>query len=149
MRAAIVLYLAVVGACATTRGSRCAPIDPELFEEFGGLFDECTVEQRARMTGTPRLEYPYAAPRNVSCLVGVLRFVVDTTGRVLPQTVQVAAANDERYVEAMVNYLPQLRFAPGRVKGRAVHQIARWESRTPVRLTGATARADDSRGASC
>ena len=119
-------------SCASARGSRCPPIDPELFEEFGGLYDECTVEQRARMTGTPRLDYPGAAPRGVTCLIGVLRFVVDTSGKVLPRTVQVSAANDERYVEVMVSYLPQLRFAPGKVKGRAVNQIARWESRTRV-----------------
>lgn len=122
--------VASIAACASARGSRCPPIDPEMFEEFGGLYDECTVEQRARMNGTPRLDYPGAPPRGIACLIGVLRFVVDTTGRVLPQTVQVAAANDARYVEVMVSYLPQLRFTPGKVKGRPVHQIARWESRT-------------------
>ena len=144
------LALAVIAGCASGgRGRHCPPIDPEWSEQFGGLYDECSVEQSARMTGTPRLEYPYVAPRNVMCLVGVLRFVVDTAGRVLPQTVQVAAANDERYVEVMVDYLPRLRFAPGRVKGRPVHQIARWESRTPVRLSGTTGRADQSRGATC
>jgi hypothetical protein len=130
LRPILLASVLLLVACASTRGSRCAPIDPELFLEFGGLYDECTVDQRARMTGTPRIDYPGAPPRGVNCLIGVLRFVVDTTGRVLPQTVQVAAANDQRYIEVMVNYLPQLRFAPGKVKGRAVHQIARWESRT-------------------
>lgn len=121
-------------ACASTRGARCVPIDPELFEEFGGLYDECTVEQRARLVGTPIIDYPYAAPRNVSCVIGVLRFVVDTNGKAVPRTVEVAGGNDERYVELMVQHLPQVRFSPGKVKGRAVHQIARWESRKTVRL---------------
>jgi hypothetical protein len=135
LRSASILGAAVlVVACASTRGSRCAPIDPELYADFGGLYDECTVEQRARMIGTPVINYPYTAPRNVVCVIGVLRFVVDTTGRPIPKTVEVAGGNDQRYVELMIDHLPQVRFAPGRIKGRAVHQIARWESRKSMRL---------------
>jgi hypothetical protein len=131
----VLASIALLVACTSApRGSRCAPIDPELYADFGGLYDECTVEQRARMIGTPVINYPYTAPRNVVCVIGVLRFVVDTTGRPIPKTVEVAGGNDQRYVELMIDHLPQVRFAPGRIKGRAVHQIARWESRKSMRL---------------
>jgi hypothetical protein len=137
-------------ACASaSRSSRCAPIDPELYEDYGGLYDECTVEQRARLTSQPRVDYPYQPPRNVYCLIGELRFVVDTFGRALPQTVEVVRANDERYIEVMVNALPQLRFTPGRVKRRAVNQIARWESHTVVGLPVSTSRNPTARNSSC
>ena len=127
------LVLVCAAACASaSRGTRCAPIDPELYLDYGGLYDECTVEQRARMTGTPRLEYPYTPPQNVACLVGVLRFIVDTLGRPIPESVEIVGGNDQHYVEVMLNYLPQVRYSPGRVHKRAVHQIVRWESRTPA-----------------
>ena len=134
LRAAAVLASLAVGACASAaRAPRCAPIDPEAYLDYGGLYDECTVEQRARLSFAPRIEYPYQPPRGVTCVFAELKMIVDTAGRPLPETVQVAQGNDERYVELMMTYLPQVRFSPGRIKGRAVHQIARWESRTAVR----------------
>lgn len=124
----------VLAACASaSKSRRCAPIDPELYLDYGGLYDECTAEKRASLTFTPRLDYPYQVQPNVYCLYGSLRFIVDTIGKPIGQTVEVVSGNDQRYVEIMVNYLPQLRFSPAQVKGRAVHQIARWESRMPVR----------------
>ena len=148
-RAAAVVLTLLLAACASMgRSKRCAPIDPESFLDYGGLYDECTVGQRARLIFAPRIEYPYQPPRGLRCVSAELRVVVDTLGRPLPETVQVAQANDARYVELMVNHLPQVRFSPGRVDGRAVHQIARWESRTAVRQL--TARATTpSRSDSC
>jgi len=142
--------LALLAACASTSQSRrCAPIDPELYLDYGGLYDECTVEQRARVSSQPRIEYPYQAPNNLVCLFAEIRVIVDTTGRPIPETVQVTRANDERYVEIVLNSLSQLRFVPGRVKGRAVHQYARWETRTAVRLPVSTSRNPTARNASC
>ena len=135
MRLIAAFTVLALAACASaTRGGRCAPIDPDLYADFGGLYDECTVDQRARLIGTPVIDYPYSAPRNIVCAIGVLRFVVDTNGKAIARTVEVAGGNDQRYVELMIDHLPQVRFAPGRIKGRAVHQIARWESRKSLRL---------------
>lgn len=148
--AGAVLLLALLAACASAaKGSRCPPVDPESYVDYGGLYDECTVEQRARISFQPRLEYPYQAPRNVNCLVGELRFIVDTLGKPLAETVEVTRANDERYIEIMVGALQQLRFTPGRVKGRAVHQIARWESRTAVLQSSTSPRNPSARNSSC
>lgn len=146
----VIAILAFAAGCAgATRGMRCAPVDPELFADYGGLYDECTVEQRARVASQPRIDYPYQAPNNVSCLFAELRVIVDTTGRPIPETAQVTRANDQRYVEVVLNSLSQLRFSPGRVKGRAVHQYARWEARTTVRMFGSTSRNPTARNASC
>jgi hypothetical protein len=139
----------LVGCASAGKNRRCVPIDPDLYMDYGGLYDECTVETRARLSFTPRIDYPYAAPLNVYCLYGTLRFIVDTLGNPLGQTVQVLAGNDERYVEQMVSYLPQIRYAPGQVKGRPVHQIVTWESRMPVRQTTTPSRTATTRNASC
>lgn len=134
------MFVALAACASAAKGKYCAPIDPELYLDYGGLYNECSVEQRAHLSFAPRIDYPYSAPRNVNCLYGSLRFIIDTLGKPLPQTVEVTAANDERYIELMVNYLPQVRFAPGRVKKRPVHQIVRWESRTPVRQSMTSSR---------
>ena len=137
-------------ACASARkGSRCAPIDPELFEDYGGLYDECTVEQRARVTMQPRITYPYQAPNNITCVFAELKMVVDTFGKADPRTVMVTRANDERFVGLMVAALPQVRFAPGKVQGRKVHQIARWEARAPVQSMISTSRRQATSSTSC
>ncbi len=129
----VLAVLLTLAACASARkATRCAPIDPELYLDYGGLYDECTVEKRAHLSFAPRIQYPGAAPMNVACVYGTLRFIVDTLGKPIGQSVEVIAGNDQRYVEAMLGSLAQVRFAPGRVKNRPVHQIVRWESRTPV-----------------
>lgn len=130
---ALLAPLLLAGCASASRGQQCPPIDPEAYLDYGGLYDECTVEQRARLSFAPRIDYPYQPPRGVTCVFAELRLIVDTAGRPLPETVEVAQANDGRYVELMMTYLPQVRFSPGRVRGRPVHQIARWESRTAVR----------------
>ena len=137
----VLVVLVTVMACASAaKGKNCAPIDPELYLDYGGLFNDCSVEQPAHLSFAPRIDYPYSAPPNVYCLYGSLRFIIDTLGKPLPQTVEVTGANDERYIELMVNYLPQVRFAPGKVKKRPVHQIVRWESRTPIRQSMTSSR---------
>lgn len=145
-----IALLVFVTACASaSKGRRCAPIDPELYVDYGGLYDECTAEKRAHLAFAPRIDYPYAAPQNVYCLYGTLRFIVDTLGKPIGQTVEAVAGNDQRYIELMVNYLPQVRFAPAEVKKRKVHQIARWESRTAVRQSSTTSRTATTRTTTC
>ena len=125
--------LTLLPACALARkGNNCAPIDPELSLDYGGLYNECTVDQRARLAFAPRIQYPGAVQTNAQCLYGVLRFIVDTTGKPIVQSVELVATNDLRYSELMLNGLPQVRFSPGKVKKHPVHQVAHWESRTPV-----------------
>lgn len=145
-RLVIVGSVLVLCGCVSsrTRNMRCAPIDPELYADYGGLYDECTVERRARLTYQPRLEYPYQPPRNVYCLIGELRFIIDTLGRPIQQTVEVTQANDERYIEIMVGALPQVRFAPGYVKDHPVFQVVRWQSRTNVLQQSTTLRRNPS-----
>ena len=139
--------VALLVACASaTKGRRCTPIDPELYLDYGGLYDECTVDRPARVVFRPTIEINYRPPQNVICSFADLRGIVDTTGRLIAETVQVGRTNDGQYVELVLAKINQFRFSPGRTKdGRAVHQIARFESRTQVRLPvsipGETSRA--------
>ena len=136
MRATVVGALVAVAACASAaKGSRCAPIDPELYLHYGGLYDECTVDRPARVLFRPKIDVNYLPPQNVICSFADLKGIVDTTGKLIAETVEVARTNDGQYVELVLAKINQFRFLPGRTKdGRAVHQIARFDSRTQVRF---------------
>lgn len=146
--ATIVCAMALAACASAAKGNRCPPIDPELFEEYGGMYDECTVDVRARVLFGPRIDYPYQVPNNITCVFAEIKVVVDTTGKPILQTAYVSRANDQRYVELAMAAMPQLRFAPGKVKGRAVHQISRWETRTAVGSLTAS-RTATTRSTSC
>ena len=132
---AIASSLALAACASATRGSRCAPIDPEMYLEYGGLYDECTVDRAARVVFRPRIEVNYTPPVNVICAIVELRGIVDTSGKVIPETVEIRLTNDGQYAELVMSKLNQFRFSPGRAKnGRAVHQITRFDSKTQVRF---------------
>ena len=120
-----------------------------MYLEYGGLYDECTVDRAARVVFRPKIEVNYTPPVNVICAIAELRGVVDTTGKVIPETVEVRLTNDGQYAELVMSQLNQFRFSPGRSKdGRAVHQITRFDSRTqvrfPVSIQGQTTRQSSS-----
>lgn len=51
------------------------------------------------------------------------RFVVDTTGRVIMESVMVDAASHERFADAVMEALRRCRFTPAELRGRKVRQL--------------------------
>ncbi|HET9423752.1 MAG TPA: energy transducer TonB [Gemmatimonadaceae bacterium] len=51
------------------------------------------------------------------------RFVVDTTGRVIMESVRVDAATHERFADAVMDALRRCRFTPAELRGRKVNQL--------------------------
>ncbi|HEX5832132.1 MAG TPA: energy transducer TonB [Gemmatimonadaceae bacterium] len=90
----------------------------------GGIWSGPAVERE--VVPDPRNPAPgYPALLRTRGVEGeaVLRFVVDTTGRVEPGSAVVLSADDPAFGVAVVRVLPRLRFAPARVGGRAVRQL--------------------------
>jgi hypothetical protein len=58
--------------------------------------------------------------------VALVRFVVDTAGAVEPASVAVMSSPGGVSGEALAGHLRRLRFAPGRVQGRAVRVMLQW-----------------------
>ncbi len=71
------------------------------------------------------------APRYPSILktagvsgVTIVQFVVDTTGRPIPETLKVVRSSHELFTNSVRTWLPELRFHAARVSGRHVKQLA-------------------------
>jgi protein TonB len=52
-----------------------------------------------------------------------MQFIVDTTGRVDPRTIQLLASTDYRFALACREALPQMEFSPARVDGHKVREL--------------------------
>jgi protein TonB len=81
------------------------------------------VERAAVPLGQVRPRYPDAL--RAAGIGGrvVLRFVVDTLGRVEPATVETVSATDPRFGEAARRAIGGLRFSPAEAGGRHVRQL--------------------------
>ena len=71
----------------------------------------------------PRPQYPEGLRR--FALAGTVRalFVVDTLGRVEPESVRLLTVSHPLFGAAVRATLPRMRFEPARVGGRAVRQL--------------------------
>lgn len=58
--------------------------------------------------------------------VALVRFVVDTSGGVDPNSVTVVSSPSPSYAASLNNHVRGLRFAPGRAQGRAVRVLLQW-----------------------
>ncbi len=52
-----------------------------------------------------------------------MQFVIDTTGRVDPRTIELLASTDYRFALACRETLPRMEFNPAEVEGRKVPEI--------------------------
>jgi hypothetical protein len=128
MRGTIVVALAALSGCKSLRGSPCAPVPLDMIEAFGEVYSECEVEERARVSMHPRLDYPAPAALYGACLVAVVGLVVDTTGQPIRESAYVSRANNDGYAQYVLDAIMQVRFSPAKRKGRVVRQIARYQS---------------------
>ncbi|PYO59631.1 MAG: hypothetical protein DMD70_11765 [Gemmatimonadetes bacterium] len=58
--------------------------------------------------------------------VALVRFVVDSTGRVEPGSIAVVSSPSPALRQTLVDHVRPARFSPGRVQGRAVRVVMQW-----------------------
>jgi len=58
--------------------------------------------------------------------VALVRFLVDTSGAVEPESVSVVSSPSPSLAELLIDHVRRLRFAPGRAQGRAVRVLLQW-----------------------
>ena len=139
--AAVFLLLGIAGACsagapdapsvpATTSAARkmesptasSAPIAASHSPSANGFY-EFQLDQPARQLPGGTLRYPREmriANREGKVLA---QFVVNENGTIDVPTFKVLKSTDPAFTEAVHTALPTLRFAPARLKGRAVRQV--------------------------
>ena len=89
-----------------------------------GPYFEFQVEEPAMpVAGSAQPRYPDAL-RMVGVEGEVLaQFIVGPDGRADVQTLKILKSSNELFTDAIRNALPQMRFMPARVGGKAVHQL--------------------------
>jgi protein TonB len=90
----------------------------------GAVLTEAIVERPARVLAAPTPRYP---ERLRAMGIGgrvVVRFVIDTTGRVEAEGVQVMASSHADFEAAVLAVLPRLRFRPAEWRGKQVRMQA-------------------------
>jgi protein TonB len=82
-----------------------------------------TVDRAASLLVPPRPRYP--GQLRAAGITGrvIVRFVVDTTGRVEPATVVIQETNHDLFAQAVRAVLPSLRFVPAEAGGRKVRML--------------------------
>ena len=131
MAVVVALGVGLYGACASARGGVDSPsptvCTPELrrISASAATFTEAEVDQPTQMVpGNPRLRPSQAMLEAWQPQSAVLAFVVDTTGRIDPCTVEVRAATHPDFRDAILAVVPRLRFTPARRGGQLVRQRA-------------------------
>jgi protein TonB len=84
------------------------------------VFLENVVEERPERLSGPQPQYPEILRQAGVQGRVVVRAVIDTTGRAIPNTVQVVQTPHSGFDQASKNLVLQSLFRPGRVGGRAV-----------------------------
>lgn len=121
------------GVVGPTGGAEGAGVGSGPGPGEGGVWSGPAVERE--VVPDPRNPAPsYPALLRARGVEGeaVLRFVVDTTGRVEPGSAVVLSADDPAFGAAVLRVLPRLRFTPARVGGRAVRQLVQQAFRFEV-----------------
>lgn len=91
--------------------------------DLRGVYAAAQVERAASVLVAPRPAYPEML--RAAGIEGrvVVRFVVDSAGRVEPQSIEVVEASHALFERAVREALPRFRFAPAEVGGRRVRQL--------------------------
>ena len=108
------------------------PNDPHFFEF------QVDTPVRPRNDVSP----PYPSALQARAVQGdvIAQFVVDTTGRAVPETFKVIASTDDAFTASVRSTLSAMRFAPAEVRGRRVRQLV--QQAFAFRLTSAPRRTD-------
>jgi hypothetical protein len=107
-------------------GAQCRPGDSSYTVSSDMKDTTCTrlpIEQAAQGRHSPHPMYPVALYRARIEGAANFAFVIDTTGRADPRTIELLASTDYRFALACRDALPLMKFYPARVDGHKVREI--------------------------
>ena len=138
------LLLAVVAGCASGKrvARECPPL-PADYQSYEGLYQECNVDQRARVATTPRPDFSRLEPlinSSAGCYTADFTFVVDEKGVPVDRSVKLVRTNSQSYARAIEEVVRGLRFDSAKKDGTPVRQFYKHEAKMQYRSMSATGR---------
>jgi protein TonB len=91
--------------------------------DASGAFEQYQVDRPAAVVLEAPIMYPPTLRDRFRDGDVVARFVVDTTGRVEPQTVTIVRSSHPLFTAAVRAALPRSRYSPAELNGRRVRQV--------------------------
>ncbi len=91
--------------------------------DFHGVFETIAVDEEPIRISSPPLEYPNMMRRAGLEGTVVIRAIVDTTGRVEPESMKVVQSDFSAFEGPALRLLRMSRFRPGRVRGTPVRVL--------------------------
>lgn len=138
---ALILLVMVVGCAGGTRAARACPPLPTDYQTYEGLYQTCNVDQRARVTSTPRPDFSRLEPlinSNAGCYTADFTLVVDEKGVPVARSVRLVRANSQSYARAIEEMVHGLRFEPAKKDGMPVRQFYEYEAKMQYRSMSGT-----------
>lgn len=124
------IALALCSACAAKRAAprTCDAVPLEFSLAGETVYRDCAVDRRARPSSRP-IHYGYRPlASGQRCAHAIVDFVVDSTGRPIPETARVVRATDPNFGLLVLQSLESARFEPAIKDGQPVAQLVRIES---------------------
>ncbi len=115
----------------------CPPL-PDDPEGMPAVYLPCQLDREAReVRSNASLDWEPAAGeiRPGACFRVELRFIVDSAGVPERGTIALVSTNNNSFGAAFAAMVPDLRFQPGRLKGRPVRQVVTYKESIGVRVT--------------
>jgi TonB family protein len=112
-------------------GAQCPAGDPAYRVRVSADMQDTTCtrpvieKQPVQRSHTAEPTYPVVLQRAGIEGAATMQFIVDTTGRVDPRTIELLASTDFRFAEACRDVLPRMRFDPATVDGHKVRELVR------------------------
>jgi hypothetical protein len=113
--------LAAIAVVATGCANPVRLVHPQPCPARGVASEQISLELAIPHAETPFIP-PIPAPATVKGVRMLARVVVDTSGRVMRDSVTVCGINDPMYLQRIAEELSQMRFRPGLM--RAKHVVA-------------------------
>lgn len=115
----------VITPLPVERRGVCPPL-PEITDESPPVYLACQVDREAREARSSAQLNWFPTVGEVtptSCFRAEVRFIVDSLGYPEPGTATLVSTNNRGFGEAVLALIPDLRYQPGRLKGRPVRQV--------------------------
>lgn len=149
---AVLAFIAMASPAAAQKKKNCPDPAPDSTAGDMLVYQRCAVDREAKPTGSrPPMDWSPSASgaRNGSCFRADFRFVVDSVGFPVANSIRLVRTTQRDFADAVQASIQQMRYEPARLDGRAVPQLVEYGTMAGVRVTSSSSPSMSSRLPRC